>query len=46
MCVRILDITSDIAVPTFYARVFDDPFKSEASTSSMGLRAILIRKSR
>src|SRR5690606_2492672 len=26
MCVRILDITSEIAVPTFYARVFDDPF--------------------
>jgi ribosomal protein S12 methylthiotransferase accessory factor len=36
MCVQILDVTSDIAVPTFYARVFDDPFRSEASTSSDG----------
>jgi ribosomal protein S12 methylthiotransferase accessory factor len=36
MCVRILDITSEIAVPTFYVRVFDDPFKSDTSTSSDG----------
>jgi len=36
MCVRILDITSDIAVPTFYARVFDDPFTTQASMSSDG----------
>jgi ribosomal protein S12 methylthiotransferase accessory factor len=36
MCVRILNITSDIAVPTFYARVFEDPFESETSTSSDG----------
>jgi ribosomal protein S12 methylthiotransferase accessory factor len=36
MCVRILDITSEVAVPTFYARVFDDPFIHERSTSSDG----------
>jgi ribosomal protein S12 methylthiotransferase accessory factor len=36
MAVRILDITSEIAVPTFYARVFDDPFDSAASTTSDG----------
>ena len=36
MCVRILDITPEIAVPTFYARVFDDPFEADASTSSDG----------
>ena len=34
--VRILDITSDIAVPTFYARVFDDPFAAEASMTADG----------
>jgi ribosomal protein S12 methylthiotransferase accessory factor len=36
MTVRILDITSEIEVPTFYARVFDDPFRSNASMSSDG----------
>jgi ribosomal protein S12 methylthiotransferase accessory factor len=36
MCVRILDITSDIAVPTFYARVYDDLFHSYHSISSDG----------
>ena len=36
MCVRILDMTSEIAVPTFYARVFDDPFETESSMSSDG----------
>ncbi len=36
MSVRILDMTSDIAVPTFYVRVFEDPFHGQASTSSDG----------
>jgi len=36
MEVRILDITSDIQVPTFYARVFDDPFDTEGSMTSDG----------
>ncbi|MEA2465868.1 MAG: ribosomal protein methylthiotransferase accessory factor, partial [Acidobacteriota bacterium] len=36
MSVRILDITSDIAIPTFYARVFDDPFEHDSSMSSDG----------
>lgn len=36
MCVRILDMTSEIGVPTFYARVFDDPFKTDHSISSDG----------
>lgn len=36
MCVRILDITSDIAVPTFYVRVYEDPFMTVASMSSDG----------
>ena len=36
MCVRILDITSEIAVPTFYTRVFDDLFKSDRSMSADG----------
>ena len=36
MCVRILDMTSEIAVPTFYVRVFDDPFETESSMSSDG----------
>ena len=36
MCVRIVDITPEIAVPTFYARVFDDPFEADASTTSDG----------
>jgi len=36
MCVRILDMTSEIAVPTFYVRVFDDPFKTMASMASDG----------
>jgi ribosomal protein S12 methylthiotransferase accessory factor len=36
MSVRLLDITSDIAVPTFFARVFDDPFETAPSTSSDG----------
>lgn len=34
--VRILDMTSEIRVPTFYARVFDDPFTTSASMSSDG----------
>ena len=36
MSVRILDMTSDIAVPSFYVRVFEDPFHGQASTSSDG----------
>ena len=36
MSVRILDMTSEIAVPTFYVRVFDDPFKTDVSMSSDG----------
>jgi ribosomal protein S12 methylthiotransferase accessory factor len=36
MSVRILDMTADISVPTFYARVFDDPIAGAASTSSDG----------
>jgi ribosomal protein S12 methylthiotransferase accessory factor len=36
MRVRILDITSEVAVPTFYVRVFDDPFASWSSMSSDG----------
>jgi ribosomal protein S12 methylthiotransferase accessory factor len=36
MCVRILDITSEIAVPTFYVRVFDDLFKVPSSMSADG----------
>jgi ribosomal protein S12 methylthiotransferase accessory factor len=36
MCVRILDMTSEIAVPTFCARIFDDPFESDSSMSSDG----------
>jgi ribosomal protein S12 methylthiotransferase accessory factor len=36
MLVRILDMTSDIAVPAFYARIFEDPFGGQASTSSDG----------
>ncbi len=34
--VRVLDMTSEIRVPTFYARVFDDPFTTPASMSSDG----------
>ncbi len=34
--VRIVDITSDIAVPTYWARIFDDPFKSFQSSSADG----------
>ena len=33
---RILDITSEIGVPTFYSRVFDDLFKTDNSISSDG----------
>jgi ribosomal protein S12 methylthiotransferase accessory factor len=36
MCVRILDITSEVAVPTFYVRVFDDPFTTYPSATSDG----------
>ncbi|MFC4006941.1 YcaO-like family protein [Nonomuraea purpurea] len=36
MRVRVLDMTADIAVPTFYARIFEDPFAGAASTSSDG----------
>lgn len=36
MRVRILDITSEIRVPTFYARVYDDPFELSGSMSSDG----------
>jgi ribosomal protein S12 methylthiotransferase accessory factor len=36
MCVRILDITSEVAVPTFYVRIFDDPFMTDRSTYSDG----------
>ncbi len=34
--VRIVDITSDVAVPTYWARIFDDPFKSFQSASADG----------
>jgi ribosomal protein S12 methylthiotransferase accessory factor len=34
--VRIVDITSEIAVPTFWVRIFDDPFKSFHSSSADG----------
>jgi ribosomal protein S12 methylthiotransferase accessory factor len=36
MCVSILDITSDIHVPTFFTRVFDDLFQSDRSVSADG----------
>jgi ribosomal protein S12 methylthiotransferase accessory factor len=36
MSIRILDITPDIKIPTFYVRVYDDPFVSESSTTSDG----------
>ena len=36
MCVRIVDITSEIAVPTFFVRVFDDPLDTSSSMSSDG----------
>ena len=36
MCVRIVDITSEVAVPTFFARVFDDPMDTSGSMSSDG----------
>jgi len=36
MVVRILDITSEIAAPTFFARVFDDPFEAYASMTADG----------
>lgn len=34
--VRIIDITSDIATPTYWVRIFDDPFKSFQSSSADG----------
>ncbi|WP_133056430.1 YcaO-like family protein [Mycobacterium decipiens] len=34
--VRIVDITSDVAVPTYWARIFDDPFNSFQSASADG----------
>lgn len=36
MSVRLLDITSEVRVPTFYARVFEDPFSGGRSTVSDG----------
>jgi ribosomal protein S12 methylthiotransferase accessory factor len=36
MSVRILDMTCDIAVPAFYARIFEDPFAAGGSTTSDG----------
>jgi ribosomal protein S12 methylthiotransferase accessory factor len=36
ICVRILDITSEVAVPTFYTRIFDDLFETDHSISSDG----------
>lgn len=39
MSVRILDITSEVRVPTFYARVFEDPFSGGGSTVSDGFAA-------
>ncbi len=39
MTTRIVDITSEIAVPTFYARVFEDPFHGGQSTSADGFAA-------
>ncbi len=35
-CVRLMDITSEVRVPTFYARVFDDLFDGDRSVSSDG----------
>jgi len=37
--IRILDITSDITVPTYWVRIFDDPFKSFQSSSADGFAA-------
>jgi ribosomal protein S12 methylthiotransferase accessory factor len=34
--VRIVDITPDVAVPTYWVRIFDDPFKSFQSSSADG----------
>ena len=36
VCVRIVDITSEIAVPTFAVKVFEDPFVTHTSMSSDG----------
>ena len=36
VCVRIVDITSEIAVPTFAVKVFEDPFLTHTSMSSDG----------
>jgi ribosomal protein S12 methylthiotransferase accessory factor len=36
MCVRILDITSEIAIPTFYVRIFEDLFKTDRLVSAGG----------
>lgn len=39
MSVRLLNITSEVRVPTFYARVFEDPFSGGRSTVSDGFAA-------
>lgn len=39
MSVRILDITSEVRIPTFHVRVFEDPFSGGASTVSDGFAA-------
>jgi ribosomal protein S12 methylthiotransferase accessory factor len=39
MRVRLLDITSEIRVPTFYARIYEDPFAGGQSTVSDGFAA-------
>nr|WP_272918586.1 YcaO-like family protein [Streptomyces sp. HUCO-GS316] len=39
MSVRLLDITSEVRVPTFHARVFEDPFSGGRSTVSDGFAA-------
>lgn len=36
MCVRIVDITSEVAVPTFFARIYDNPYLSGSSMSADG----------
>lgn len=36
MCVRMVDITSEVAVPTFFARIYDDPYTAGSSMSADG----------
>jgi ribosomal protein S12 methylthiotransferase accessory factor len=36
MCVRILNITSEIAVPAFWVKIFEDPFVEEGAMANDG----------